>query len=37
MADRVGSDSETGIGVLIPWANRLWAVGYVAQIQGSGI
>ena len=37
MADGVGSDSETGIGALIPWANRLWAVGYVAHIQGSGI
>ena len=37
MADGVGSNSETGIGALIPWANRLWAVGYVAHIQGSGI
>ena len=37
MADGVGSTSETGIGALIPWANRLWAVGYVAHIQGSGI
>ncbi len=29
--------SETGIGALIPWANKLWAVGYVAHIFGSGI
>jgi hypothetical protein len=29
--------SETGIGALIPWADRLWAVGYVAHIFGSGI
>ncbi len=36
-ADGAGSDSETGIGALIPWANRLWAVGYVAHIRGSGI
>ncbi len=32
-----GSTSETGIGALIPWANKLWAVGYVAHIQGDGI
>jgi len=32
-----GSDSETGIGALIPWADKLWAVGYVAHIKGSGI
>lgn len=32
-----GSDSETGIGALIPWANRLWAVAYVAHIKGKGI
>ena len=37
MADGVGSKSETGIGALIPWANRLWAGGYVAHIRGSGI
>lgn len=37
MAPGVGSDSETGIGALIPWADRLWAVGYVAHIRGSGI
>lgn len=36
-APGVGSDSETGIGALIPWADRLWAVGYVAHIRGSGI
>ncbi len=32
-----GSDSETGIGALIPWADKLWAIGYVAHIKGSGI
>ncbi|MBN1480531.1 hypothetical protein JXA70_09695 [candidate division KSB1 bacterium] len=36
-ADGIGSISETGIGALIPWANKLWAVGYVAHIQGSNI
>lgn len=36
-APGVGSDSETGIGALIPWADRLWYVGYVAHIRGSGI
>lgn len=28
--------TEAGIGALIPWANKLWAVGYVAHIKGSG-
>ena len=37
MASGVGSTSETGIGALIPWADKLWAIGYVAHIQGSGI
>lgn len=32
-----GSNSETGIGALIPWADKLWAIGYVAHIRGSGI
>jgi hypothetical protein len=36
-APGVGSTSETGIGALIPWADKLWAIGYVAHIQGSGI
>ena len=36
-ADGVGSTSETGIGAMIPWANKLWAVGYVAHIRGDGI
>lgn len=36
-ADGVGSTSETGIGALIPWANKLWAIGYVAHIRGKGI
>ncbi len=37
MASGVGSDSETGIGALIPWADKLWAIGYVAHVRGSGI
>jgi hypothetical protein len=36
-ADGIGSNSETGIGAMIPWANKLWAIGYVAHIQGQGI
>jgi hypothetical protein len=36
-APGVGSESETGIGAMIPWADRLWAVGYVAHIKGDGI
>jgi len=31
------SNSETGIGALIPWADKLWAIGYVAHIKGAGI
>jgi len=34
MADGVGSNSEAGIGALIPWANKLWAIGYVSHIRG---
>jgi hypothetical protein len=29
--------SEAGIGALVPWANKLWAVGYVAHIKGTGL
>ncbi len=29
--------TEAGIGALLPWANKLWAVGYVAHITGSGV
>ncbi len=29
--------SESGIGALIPWANKLWMIGYVAHIKGSGL
>jgi hypothetical protein len=29
--------SESGIGALIPWADKLWMIGYVAHIKGSGI
>ena len=28
--------SESGIGALMPWADRLWMVTYVAHIRGSG-
>jgi hypothetical protein len=31
-----GNRSETGIGALMPWADRLWLVTYVAHKQGSG-
>lgn len=37
MAPKTGSRTEAGIGALIPWADRLWAVGYVAHISGSGL
>jgi hypothetical protein len=29
--------SEAGIGALVPWADRLWLVGYVAHIAGAGL
>lgn len=31
------SRSESGIGALLPWADRLWMIGYVAHIQGSRV
>jgi len=37
MAPGVSSDSETGIGALVAWADRLWAIGYVAHVKGEGI
>jgi hypothetical protein len=37
MAPGVGTRSEAGIGALIPWADRLWAIGYVAHKRGQGI
>ncbi|MCL5280683.1 MAG: hypothetical protein M1376_12345 [Planctomycetes bacterium] len=37
IAKGVGSTSEAGIGALIPWAQKLWAVGYVAHISGQGL
>ncbi|UCG46253.1 MAG: hypothetical protein JSU94_12185 [Phycisphaerales bacterium] len=37
MAKGTGSDSEAGIGALIPWAEKLWAIGYVAHIRGRGL
>lgn len=35
-ADHLPGRSETGIGALMPWANRLWFVTYVAHKAGSG-
>ena len=29
--------SEAGIGAMVPWADRLWLVGYVAHITGAGL
>ncbi|MHC4544969.1 MAG: hypothetical protein ACYSYL_10650, partial [Planctomycetota bacterium] len=37
IAKGVGSDSEAGIGALIPWAEKLWAIGYVSHIRGEGL
>ena len=37
MAEGVGSSSEAGIGALVPWGGKLWAVGYVAHIHGQGL
>ena len=37
MAKGAGSDSEAGIGALIPWAEKLWAIGYVSHIKGEGL
>ncbi len=37
MAKGLGTNSEAGIGALIPWAQKLWAVGYVAHIRGQGL
>jgi O-acetyl-ADP-ribose deacetylase (regulator of RNase III) len=34
---RAARQMRLAIGALIPWADRLWAVGYVAHIKGSGI
>jgi hypothetical protein len=36
-APGAGSDSEAGIGALVPWADKLWAVGYVAHVRGEGL
>jgi len=35
-AGHLPARTETGIGALMPWANRLWFVTYVAHKQGSG-
>lgn len=38
LPDEVNSiRSETGIGALMPWADKLWAISYVAHIDRSGI
>jgi len=37
MAKGLGSDSEAGIGALVPWAEKLWAIGYVSHIKGEGL
>jgi len=37
MAEGLGSNSEAGIGALIPWADKLWAIGYVSHIKGKGL
>ena len=37
MAPGVGSRTEAGIGALIPWADTLWAIGYVSHNEGEGI
>jgi hypothetical protein len=37
MAEGLGSTSEAGIGALVPWGGKLWAVGYVAHIHGHGL
>ena len=31
------NEGECGTGAVVPWADRLWAVGYVAHIRGSGL
>ena len=36
-APGTGSDSEAGIGAMIPWADSLWVISYVAHIRGSGL
>ena len=35
-AGHLPARTETGIGGLMPWANRLWFVTYVAHKQGTG-
>jgi hypothetical protein len=35
--DVTAKRTETGIGALMAWANKLWMVGYVAHIEGNGI
>lgn len=36
-APGTGSDSEAAAGAMITWAGKLWVVGYVAHIRGSGL
>jgi len=35
-AEHLPKRTETGIGALVPWADRLWFITYVAHKQGSG-
>ena len=37
LAPGVGNACEPGIGALVAWADRLWAIGYVAHVKGEGI
>ena len=37
LADGINSFSETSLGALIRWANKLRATGYIAHISGSDI
>jgi len=35
--DRNATRSESAVGALLPWADKLWAIGYVSHISGAGI
>ncbi len=37
VAPGTGVDSEAGIGALVPWADRLWMIGYVSHKRGRGL
>lgn len=36
-SDITNDMSEAGIGAMITWADKLWVVGYVAHVRGSGV